>query len=137
MFLNWKQRSRALTTIVGRAEQRYELSFGKEFVTVFDDLMGSANQIEIMFVQKFVYNLETNNKTNIPIDWLIDQRKIYAGTHLGTKRKTDASIVLAPSHRIFIRIGPQEIAKQSLIGNVCRPHNSPDLLHRLQIGTES
>lgn len=101
-----------LTAIIGGAEQRDQLSFGEKFVTVFDYLMRPANQIEIVLVQKFA-------------------------DHFGAECETDASVVLTPTHLILVGIGPQQIAEEALIWDVGGPHDPPDLLHRLQIGTET
>lgn len=37
-----------LSTVVRRAEQCHQLSLGEEFVPIFHDLMGSADEIHIM-----------------------------------------------------------------------------------------
>lgn len=38
---------------------------------------------------------------------------------------------------VLVRIAPQQIAQQSGVGHVRRPHDAPNLLHALQIGTEA
>lgn len=40
------------STVVGSAEQCYELSLREELITILDDLMGAAYQIHIVFLQK-------------------------------------------------------------------------------------
>lgn len=47
------------TTIVWSWEQRHQLSFRKELVTIFDDLMRSAYQIKVVSSQKLTNNLRT------------------------------------------------------------------------------
>ena len=42
-----------LSTVVGGREQSDKLPFGEKLVTIFDDLMGAAYQIEVVFVKKF------------------------------------------------------------------------------------
>lgn len=39
-----------LSTVVGCAEEGDQLALGKELVTVFDDLVGTADQIHIVFL---------------------------------------------------------------------------------------
>lgn len=45
------------TTVIWSWEQRYQLSLGKEFISIFYNLMSSAYQIEIVFLKEFIYNL--------------------------------------------------------------------------------
>ena len=44
------------TTVVGRRENRYKFSPSEEFITVFDHLMRSHDEIKIMFFKKFLDN---------------------------------------------------------------------------------
>jgi len=43
-----------LSTIVGCRKHRHQFAIGKEFVSVFDDLMGSHDEVEVMAVEEFV-----------------------------------------------------------------------------------
>lgn len=74
--------------------------------------MRSANEIEVVFVQEFVDDL-------------------------GAERERYAPVVLRPALFASFRIGPEQIAKEPLVGHVRRPHDPPDLVHRLQVGTET
>lgn len=74
--------------------------------------MGSADQIHVVFMEEF-------------------------GDYFGAKSEADSSIVLAPAHRVLIGVRPQQVAQESLIGHVSGPHDSPDLLHALEIGAEA
>lgn len=58
-------------------------------------------------------------------------------THLHAERKTNATIVLSPAVGVLVRVGPQQIAQQALVGDVGGPHYPPDLLHGLQVGTHA
>ena len=49
----------------------------------------------------------------------------------------DAPVVLSPAHRVLVRVRPQQIAEQALIWHVRRPHDPPDLLHRLKVRAEA
>lgn len=75
-------------------------------------LVGSADQIHVVFVEEF-------------------------GDDFGAEGEADSSVVLAPAHRVLVGVGPQQIAEETLVGHVCRPHDSPDLLHALEIWTET
>jgi len=68
------------------------------------DLMCPADEIQVMFVQEL-------------------------GDDLCPKRERDAPIILSPSHRLLIRVRPEQIAQQALIGNVCWAHDTTNLLH--------
>lgn len=37
------------------------------------------------------------------------------GHHVGPKRERDATVILAPSLHIFVRVGPEQIAEETLI----------------------
>jgi hypothetical protein len=39
-----------LSTVIGRAEQSDKLSLGEEFVSILNDLMGTANKIHVVFL---------------------------------------------------------------------------------------
>lgn len=58
-------------------------------------------------------------------------------THLSPKSEADPAVVLAPAGRVLIRVGPQQVTQQPLVRHVRRPHDPPDLLHRLQVGREA
>ena len=41
-----------LSAIIWRTEKRYELSFGKKLVAIFDDLMCATDEVHIVLLQK-------------------------------------------------------------------------------------
>lgn len=43
------------TAVVGSAEDCHELAATEEFIAIFDDLMGTANKINIIFLQEALY----------------------------------------------------------------------------------
>ena len=59
------------------------------------------------------------------------------GDDLAAERERDAAVVLAPARYVLVRIGPEQVAEEALIGHVRRPHDPPDLLHRLEVGREA
>jgi len=116
------------SAVVGCAEKCDELAFREEFVTILDNLMGTADQIHVVLLQ------ETR-------DYIRAERERYT------------TIVLAPASNVLIRVGPQQIAKKTAVGNldksvsrcqtetcgnlkqrirkayVCWPHNTANLFH--------
>lgn len=56
---------------------------------------------------------------------------------LGAEGEADSSVVLSPAHGVLVRVGPQQVTQQALVGHVSRPHDTTDLLHALQVGTEA
>ena len=82
-----------LAAVIGSTEQCHELAFREEFVTVFNDLMGSADEVHVMLLQE-------------------------AGHDIGPKGEGHTTVVFAPARDVFIGIGPEEIAQETAIGNL-------------------
>mgnify|MGYP001792994779 CR=1 FL=1 len=59
------------------------------------------------------------------------------GNDLGAERERDTSVVLSPAHSLLVGVGPEEITEQTVIRHVSGPHDTTDLLHRLQVGAQS
>lgn len=57
------------------------------------------------------------------------------GDYFCTKSEGDSSVILTPSHSLLVRVWPQKVTKETLIWYICRPHNTSNLLHGLQIWT--
>jgi hypothetical protein len=74
-----------LATVIGRTEQRDQLTLGEELVAVFHNLMRTANQVHVMLLQK-------------------------ARDYVRAKSERHTAIVLTPAGNVLIRIGPQKIA---------------------------
>ena len=55
------------------------------------------------------------------------------GHHIGAEGEGNPAIVLPPPLNVLVRIRPQQIAEQSRVRHVGRPHDPADLLHRLEI----
>lgn len=77
-----------LSTIVWSRKQSDELSLCEKLVSVLYDLMRSADQIHVVLLQK-------------------------ARDDIGSECKRDTSIIFAPASDILVRIGPEQVAKQS------------------------
>jgi hypothetical protein len=56
---------------------------------------------------------------------------------VGSEGEADTSVVFSPTVDVFVRIGPQQVAQQTCVWHVCRPHDAPDLLHTLQVWAQA
>lgn len=74
--------------------------------------MGSADQIHVVLVEEF-------------------------GNDFRTKGERDTPVILTPAHRVLVRIGPEEVAQEALVRNVCRSHDPPNLLHGLEVRAQA
>jgi hypothetical protein len=72
--------------IIGSREEGYELPTSKKFVSVLYDLMRSAYQIHIVFLEE-------------PSD------------NVGSERERDTAVVFGPSGDVFIGIRPEQVAE--------------------------
>jgi hypothetical protein len=97
------------TAVVGRAEQRYELTLREELIAVLHNLMSATYEVHVVLLQEAGYNV-----------W--------------TKREADTSVVLTPTGDVLIRIRPQEIAKESTVGNLPM---SAYVVRQLELSVES
>jgi len=96
------------SAIVWCREESDELPLGKEFITILHNLMGSADEIQVVFSQE-------------------------TGHDVTSKGETDSSIVVTPSLNVLVGIRPQKIAQQSGVGNVSGTNDSADLFHESEV----
>jgi len=82
-----------LATVVGRREEGDKLAFAEELVAVFDDLVGTADEIHVVFLEE-------------------------AGDDVRAEGERDTAIVLAPACDVLVGVGPEKIAKQTAVGNL-------------------
>ena len=126
-----------LAAIVGGAEERHELTLGEELVAVLDDLVSTADEVHVVFLQE-------------------------AGDDVWAKGERDTAVVLGPAGDVLVRIGPEQIAEETAVGDlevdwsalgsgsdkrgadvffsptyISRAHDAADLLHRVQIGAQA
>ena len=59
------------------------------------------------------------------------------GNNISAESKRDTTIVLTPSLHVLVWIGPEEIAQEAGIWHICGPHDTPDLLHGLEVRREA
>ncbi len=122
------------TAVVGCAEECDELALRKELVTVFYNLMRTADEVHVMLLQE-------------------------ARHYVWPECEAHTSVVLAPPRDVLIRVGPEEIAEKTAVGNLSslacvidacccccgdpslthigRSHHAPNLLHRIEIWAET
>ncbi|TNN51677.1 hypothetical protein EYF80_038089 [Liparis tanakae] len=70
--------------------------------------MGPTNEVHVVFVEEF-------------------------GDHVGAEGEGHAAVVLAPAEHVLVRVGPQQVAQEALVGHVRGAHDPPDLLHGLEV----
>lgn len=88
-----------LAAVVGRAEQRNELALREELVAVLDDLVGSADQIHVVFLQE-------------------------ARDDVWAEGEGHATVILRPAGNILVWIRPEEIAQEAAVGDLRGHHVS-------------
>lgn len=88
------------------------MPLSEEFVAVFNNLMRSANKVDVMLFVK------SRN------DFLAESER-------------NSSVVLTPALNVFVRIRPQKVAKQASVWYISGPHNSLNLLQRVKFRRES
>lgn len=71
-------------------------------------LVGPTYEVHVMFVEELGHNIRP-------------------------KGERDTTVILSPAHDIFIWVSPEQITQQTLVRDVCGPHHTSDLLHRLQV----
>lgn len=53
------------------------------------------------------------------------------------ERERNAPIVLAPARNVLVGIRPEKVAQETRLGYIGRPHDAPDLVHRLEVRRET
>ena len=101
-----------LTAVVGSREEGDELALGEELVTVLNDLMGAADEIELLFLEEM-------------------------SDDISTEGERDSTVGFVPAGDLFVGIGPKQITEQSSVRHVRRADNTTDLIHVLQIGGQT
>jgi hypothetical protein len=135
-FVHAHHRTRIVefTAVVWCTEQGDELTLGEELISVFHDLMCTADEVHVVFLEE-------------------------AGYDVRAECEADTSVVLAPSGDVLVGIRPQQIAEQptvrdlctlalhwrelklhfkaSYCTHICWSHHTPNLLHGVQVGAEA
>lgn len=101
-----------LPTIVRCREEGDQLAFGKELVAILDDLMGTTDQVKVVFDEE-------------------------SGDNVGAKGERDTTFVLSPTTNILIRVRPEQITKQTSIRDIRRTHDRSNLVKRVQVRRKS
>jgi len=84
------------TAIVGCAEQSHELALGEELVAVLDNLMCTADQVHVVFLQE--------SRDNV---W--------------SKGERHTAVVFAPARDVLVGVGPQKVAEQTAVRDLWKP----------------
>lgn len=74
--------------------------------------MGSTDEVHVMFVEELCDNVSTESER-------------------------DAAVVLAPAQDILVRVSPEQITQEALIGNISGAHHPPHLFHGLEVWRQS
>jgi len=98
--------------VVRRTEDGDESPLREEFISVLDDLMRSADEVEVMLLEK-----------------LCDD--------VASEREAHSAIVLAPPFDVLVRVAPQQVADDAAVGNVGRAGDAADLIHRRVLGRQT
>lgn len=87
------------SAVVRCTKQGDKLTFGKELVSILNHLMGTTDQIHVMFLQE-------------------------ARNHVRAEGKANASVVFTPAGDVFVGVRPQEIAKETAVRDlqICRQY---------------
>lgn len=101
-----------LSTVVWRREQRNQLSFGEELVSVLNNLVSAAYQVHVVLLKE-------------------------SGDDIWTKSEGDTTVVLGPSGNVLVWVGPEQVAKETAVWDVSWAHNPADLLHGVEIWRET
>jgi hypothetical protein len=80
-------------TVVRSAEQSNKLALAKELVAVFDNLMGSADQIHVMLLQE-------------------------TGDDVWSKGEGNTAIIFTPTSNVLVGIRPQQVTEQAAVRNL-------------------
>jgi hypothetical protein len=101
-----------LAAVVRSREYGDQLFFGEELVAILDDLMGSANEVELVFPQK-------------------------GGYYVASEHVAHSSLGLSPHLYTGLRVCPQKIAQKPRIRNIGGSYYFVDLINRSQVRREA
>ena len=101
-----------LPAVVRRSEDGHQFPVPVELVPFFDDLVCAADQVYVEILQEFLNNVLAEGVA-------------------------DASLVFAPALDVGVGIGPEQIAKQALVGHFDGPFDADDISQILKVRAES
>jgi len=97
---------------LGAEKKGHQSAVGEKLVAILDDLMSTANQVEVMALQE-----------------LRDD--------VSTERERHSAIIFTPAMYLFVWVRPKKVAKQALVRHISWANNPTDLLHCLKIGRKT
>ena len=101
-----------LSAVIWGGEKGDELPAGEELVSVLDDLVGAADEVEVVLVKEL-------------------------GDDVLAEGEGDAAIVLAPPVDVLVGVGPEQVAEEAGVGNVGRADDALDLIEAGELGGEA
>jgi len=101
-----------LPAVIRHAEYSHEGPVRLELVTVLDDLVGAADEVEVVGLEELVDDVVAEG----------------VGHTAG---------VAAPAGYRGVRVGPEEVAEEALVGDVRRAGDLEDLAKPLEVGREA
>jgi hypothetical protein len=101
-----------LAAVVWGRKEGDQPALGKELVAVLHDLVGPADQIEVVLVQKGRHNV-------LP------------------KGKGDPPVVLAPPLNLLVGVAPDRVTQEARVGDVRGAHNVAELFQIRELRTQS
>jgi hypothetical protein len=102
-FVHAHHRARVveLAAVVGGGEERHKLALAEELVAVFYDLVGAADQVDVVSIVELLHD-------------------VFA------EREAHSAIVLAPVGHFLVGIGPKKVAQKACVWHVCWTHDIVD-----------
>ena len=101
-----------LAAVIWRTKQCYKLATLEEFVAVLDDLMRSADQIDVVLLIELAHDVLSESETN-------------------------ATVIITVVFNSSLRVGPQQVTEETRVGHISRTHNILDLVQVLELGTQT
>ena len=101
-----------LSAVIWGGEKGDELPAGEELVPVLDDLVGAADEVEVVLVKEL-------------------------GDDVLAEGEGDAAVVLAPPVDVLVGVGPEQVAEEAGVGNVGRADDALDLIEAGELGGEA
>ena len=98
--------------VVGSRKDGDKLTLSKELITIFHNLMSTADKIKVVFTEELLNNISTEGEGH-------------------------TTVGLTPANKTLIRVRPEEIANQTSISNVTGADNLLDLIHDCEFGGEA
>ena len=84
----------------------------EEFIAVFDDLVRSADQVDVVLFIELAHDVLSESKAN-------------------------ATVIVAVVFNSTFWVGPKQVTEKTSVGHIGRTHNILDLVQVFELGTQS